>query len=230
MTGNSVLHHVTLPGRKGLPAVILLHGSGQTEEFLVPLARAVSRDHPIIAVRGRVEWEGGYAHFRRRPDRTLDEEDLATGAAALCGLLRHLRDAGEGAPVLLGYSNGAIVAAAAVVHEPGLTSGAILLRPLSPAPHQVFPSLDGYPVLLVAGENDDRRAAADDTLLAEQFRAAGACVTASRHPGGHSPSMADVILMRDWLVSVRWRPRFWWCSSDPRFDYCVQNQGSRASI
>lgn len=201
MSGNSVLHHVTLPGRKRPPAIILLHGSGQTEEFLPPFARAVSRDHPIVAVRGRVAWEGGYAHFRRRPDRTLDEEDLATGAAALCGLLRHLHRGGEKASVLLGYSNGAIVAAAAVIHEPGLTSGAVFLRPLSPAPQHVFPPLDGYPVLLVAGLNDDRRAAADDTLLAEQFRAAGPCVTARRHPGEHSLSTADVPLIRDWFQS-----------------------------
>lgn len=203
MSGNLVLHHMTLAGKQGLPAIVLLHGSGQTEEFLVPLARAVSQDHPIIAVRGRVAWEGGYAHFRRHPNRTLDEEDLATGAAALCRLLRHLRGGDEKAPVMLGYSNGAIMAAAAAIHEPGLTSGAILLRPLSPAPHQVFPALDGYPVLLVAGENDGRRAAADDTLLAEQFRAARACVTARRHPGDHSPSTADVTIVRDWLQSHR---------------------------
>ncbi len=31
-------------------------------------------------------------------------------------------------------------------------------------------------------------------------------------------------------VSVRCRPRLWWCSSDCGFGYCVQNQGSRASI
>ncbi len=203
MIEDSVLHHVTLPGRRGLPAIVLLHGSGQTEESLVPFARAVSQDHPIIAVRGRVAWEGGYAHFRRRPDRTLDEEDLATGAAALCGLLRHLHGNDGGAPILMGYSNGAIVAAAAVVHEPGLTSGAILLRPLSPAPRQVFPPLDGYPVLLVAGENDNRRAAGDDTLLVKQFRAAGACATALRHPGDHSPSKTDLTLIRDWFQSRR---------------------------
>ena len=203
MTETSALHHVTLPGREGLPSIVLLHCRGHTEEFLVPFARAVSQEHSIVSVRGRVEWEGGYAHFRRHPDRTLNDEDLATGAAALCGLLRHLRDVSGKALVLLGYSNGAIVAAAAITHEPGLTSGAILLRPLSPAPYQAFPFLDSYPVLLVAGETDDRRTVGDDTLLAEQFRAAGACITANRHPGGHSPSMADVALMRDWLRSRR---------------------------
>ncbi len=31
-------------------------------------------------------------------------------------------------------------------------------------------------------------------------------------------------------VSVRCRPRLWWCGSDCGFGYCVQNQGSRASI
>jgi hypothetical protein len=56
----------------------------------------------------------------------------------------------------------------------------------------------------VAGENDDGRAAGDDTLLVKQFRAAGACVTARRIAvtlGDHSPSKADLTLIHDWFQS-----------------------------
>jgi phospholipase/carboxylesterase len=197
--GDNLLHHVTWPGLTDLAALVLLHGSGGDEGSLVGLARAVAADRPLVAVRGRLPWEGGYAHFRRNPDRALDEEGLARGAAAVCELLAHRRAEGNEPPILLGCSNGAIVAAAAVLREPALTSGAILLRPLSPRPRQAFPPLDGCRALLVAGENDARRAAADAPHLAAQLRAAGADVTACYHPGGHGASIADEACARDWL-------------------------------
>lgn len=128
------------------------------------------------------------------------KEDLALGATALCELIGHLRAEGHKPPILLGYSNGAILAAAAILREAGLTSGAILLRPLSPRPRHAFPPLGGYRILLVAGENDARRTAADAPHLAAQFRAAGASVTACYHPGDHDASAADEAYVRDWLL------------------------------
>ncbi|MGK7871292.1 alpha/beta hydrolase [Falsiroseomonas sp. E2-1-a20] len=197
--GEGLLHYVTWPGRAGLPALVLLHGSGGNETSLLGFARAAATGHPLVAVRGRLPWEGGYAHFRRNPDRTLDEADLARGAIAVCELLGQLHAGGQQPPILLGYSNGAIVAAAALLRAPGLSTGAILLRPLSPHPGQAFPPLGGYRVLLVAGATDARRAAADAPQLAAQFRAAGARVTACAHPGGHATSGADEVHVRDWL-------------------------------
>lgn len=194
------LLHVTWPGDADMPALVLLHGSGGNEASLVGFARAVAADHPLVAVRGRLPWEGGYAHFRRNPDRTLDEADLGRGAIALCELLGQRRAAGYQPPILLGYSNGAIVAADAILREPGLTSGAILLRPLSPRPGHAFPLLHGYPILLVAAGNDARRTAADAPDLAAQFRAAGASVTARCHSGDHGISVADEACVRDWLL------------------------------
>ena len=88
-------------GRVDLPPVVLLHGSGQDEDALLPFARAAFPGHPLIAVRGRVPWEGGFASFRRLPDRTLDEADLVQGAAAVQRLLGRLHDEGQRRPVLL---------------------------------------------------------------------------------------------------------------------------------
>jgi phospholipase/carboxylesterase len=185
----------------GSSPLVLLHGSGGSETSLVEFAHSIAPERAAFAVRGRLPWEGGYAFFRRNPDRSLDQEDLAARTAEFCGFLSHLTTAGHPRPVLVGYSNGAIMAAAAALQAPGLSSGAVLLRPLSPDGTASFPPLRGYPVLLLGGTFDNRRDPADTPHLAEQFRRAGALVTAHLLPTGHAlETSLDHRLAREWLA------------------------------
>lgn len=151
-------------------------------------------------------WEGGYAFVRRRVDRSLDEADLAQGAAAVQRLLVHVQDAGRRPPILLGYSNGAIAAAAAILDDRRLSAGAILLRPLSPLPGRAFPRLDGYLILLVSGEDDSRRDPSDGPSLASQFRAAGAASTLVVLPVGHGLTAADQAAVTGWRQDLDDQP------------------------
>lgn len=185
-----------------LSPLVLLHGSGGSETSLVSFARGIAADRIAFALRGRAPWEGGYAFFRRHPDRTLDREDLAIRSMEFCGFLSHLNAAGHRRPLLVGYSNGAIMAAAAVLRAPELSSGAILLRPLSPCAADSFPPLHGYPVLLLGGAADERRDPSDTPYLAEQFRRSGALVTAQLLPTGHrlEETGLDHRLARAWLA------------------------------
>ena len=159
-------------------SLVLLHGSGSSETFLVEFARSIAPDRSAFALRGQVPCEGGYAFFRRNSDRTLDQVDLVARCSEFCRFLSHLHAAGHQRPLLVGYSNGAIMAAAAAVQAPELSAGAILLRPLSPFAESSFPPLQGYPVLLLGGAMDERRKPSDTPHLAEQFRLSGALVTA----------------------------------------------------
>jgi phospholipase/carboxylesterase len=179
--------------------LILLHGSGSSEHALIGLAHSIAPDRAALALQGRTPSEGGYAFFRRNPDRTLDHEDLAARCAEFCDLLSHLNAADHRKPLLVGYSNGAIMAAAAVIQAPELSSGAILLRPLSPRAEGRFPPLADYPVLLLGGALDQRRGPSDTPHLAEQFRQAGAAVTAHVLPVGHGWEDADYRLTWEWL-------------------------------
>jgi phospholipase/carboxylesterase len=182
-------------------SLVLLHGSGGSETSLINFVHSIAPERTAFAVRGRVPWEGGYAFFRRNPDRSLDREDLAARTVEFCDFLRHLNTAGHPKPVLVGYSNGAILAAAAVVQAPELSSGAVLLRPLSPNGKASFPPLRGYPVLLLGGMSDERRDTADTPHLAEQFRRAGALVKAHLLPTGHALETGlDHWLAREWLL------------------------------
>jgi phospholipase/carboxylesterase len=189
----------THQARVDLPPVVLLHGSGQDENSLLAFARAACPGHTLTAVRGRMPWEEGYAFFRRLPDRTLDVADLARGAAAIQRLLGRLQDDGHQLPILLGYSNGAIAAAAAMFVDRRQSIGAILLRPLSPFPERAFPRLDGYPILLVCGQHDARRKPFDGPSLDRQFTVAGATTRLVVLPVGHGLTADDEGLVATWM-------------------------------
>ena len=182
--------------------LVLLHGSGLSETFLVAFAHSLAPDRAAFAVRGQVPWESGYAFFRRNPDRTLDQADLAARCAEFCGYLSHLNALGHPRPLLVGYSNGAIMAAAAAIRAPELSAGAILLRPLSPCAESSFPPLEGYPVLLLGAALDERRKPSDTPHLAEQFRLSGALVTEHLLRAGHGleETGLDHRLARTWLA------------------------------
>jgi phospholipase/carboxylesterase len=195
-------------GVRGPSSLVLLHGSGGSETSLVDFAHSIAPDRAAFVVRGGVPWESGYAFFRRNPDRSLNWEDLGVQATAFCDLLGHLNAAGHPKPVLVGYSNGAIIAAAAALQAFGPSSGAVLLRPLSPDGEASFEPLRGYPVLLLGGTSDDRRVPADTPHLAEQFLWAGALVTVHLLPTGHAltqlgPSAGTGVAGRQSLVVGR---------------------------
>ncbi|MFS8051259.1 esterase [Rhizobium sp. BR 317] len=151
-----------------------------------------------MSLRGAVEWEGGFAFFRRNPDRSLDYDDLGLQTELLCRFIAGLML--KQAPILLGFSNGAIMATSILRSQPSLASGAILLRPLSPAPEAAFPPMTGLPVLIIAGEHDQRREAADAVLVKNQFENCHADVSAYVLPTGHGLHASEPALIRDWLI------------------------------
>jgi phospholipase/carboxylesterase len=183
------------------PPLILFHGSGQNEADIAPLAARLSPEATAIAVRGAIPWETGYAFFRRFADRSIDEDSILEQAPVLAefltkvGASHNLRER----PVLVGFSNGAIMAAALVSLYPDLAAGAVLFRPLSPFATPPGARLPGTPVLIIDGSKDNRRTPDDGRRLAEQMKDAGAAITHHQLPTGHAITKADCVLVRDWL-------------------------------
>src|SRR5438477_5211229 len=94
--------------------LVLLHGSGRTEQDMVPLAARLSPGSSAVAIRGAIPWDNGFAFFRRFEDRSIDEDDLVTQTGVLADDILQIR-AGcrlSRAPIGVGFSNGAIMAAA----------------------------------------------------------------------------------------------------------------------
>lgn len=191
-------------GRESLssPPLVLLHGSGRSEAELIPLADEIAPQRPYMSLRGGVDWEGGFAFFRRNPDRSLDHDDLREQTARICRFIGAVVEQGvlRQPPILLGFSNGAIMAASILHTQPGLASGAILLRPLSPAPGKAFAPMPGLPVLITAVENDERRRPDDSVLVKTQFENCQADVRSYLLPTGHGLHESEAGLIRDWII------------------------------
>lgn len=197
-------YKLDIPAERPDCAVVLLHGSGRTEDDLISFGRALFPNGVLYAPRGAVPWDNGFAFFRRKPDRQLDIDDLKHQAARLCRFVTMIFQQTGQRPFLVGYSNGAIVAAETICQDRHLSKGAILLRPLSPRKDQSLPNLAGYPALLLAGADDERRHPSDAPHLAEQLRSAGADTVLETINTGHgwAEDAADEQLSRQWLA--RW--------------------------
>jgi phospholipase/carboxylesterase len=185
--------------------MVLLHGSGGDESTLVPLAAELAPGAPLISLRGSVEIDGGFAFFHRRPDRSIDEADLTARIPPLAGFIEAAVKNHSFAkpPVVIGFSNGAIMAAALLLTHPTLFAGGILLRPLSPFLDDQPVHLNATPVLIIDGEKDSRRSPGDGARLATRFSKAGATVTHHVLPVGHAITQMDVTIARTWLESLR---------------------------
>ena len=53
----------------------------------MPLAGDLAPGSPILAVRGGIPFDGGFAFFHRFPDRSIDEADIASRAVILADFI-----------------------------------------------------------------------------------------------------------------------------------------------
>ena len=125
----------TDPGRAPL---MLLHGSNGRETDLLDLAQRVSPTSTRVGLRGTVTMSRGYGFFRRHEDRRVDESDLRGRVPDLAGCIRELAvGLGDSRPVAVGFSNGAIMAAALLMSHPSALGGAVLFRPWPPSSNRL---------------------------------------------------------------------------------------------
>ena len=196
--------HYFEPGSALNRPLILLHGSGGGERELVALAREVAPGWALAGLRGSVEIDGGFAFFHRFPDRSIDEADIATRAPMLADDIEAIgiQYGLSKAPIAVGFSNGAIMAAALLLTRPALLAGAILFRPLSPFREDPPVRLHNTPVLIIDGAKDSRRSPGDGARLAERLKIREAIVTHRVLPVGHAITAEDRQIAADWLRGI----------------------------
>jgi phospholipase/carboxylesterase len=201
----TLVHQFIAGTRPNALPMVLLHGSGGDEHDLVPLAAELAPGAPILSLRGTVEIDGGFAFFHRHPDRSIDEADLAARIPPMAAVIAQAAENyGFGKPpIVVGFSNGAIMAAALLLTHPTLFAGGILLRPLSPFLDDPPIRLGARPVLILDGEKDSRRLPGDGAQLAKRFIQTGAMVTHQVLPVGHAITKTDERIARDWLAGLR---------------------------
>lgn len=180
--------------------VLLLHGTGRNEHDLLPLGRAVAPGSALLSPRGKVLENGMPRFFRRLAEGVFDEDDLRARTDELAGFIDTARERYEmGAPIALGFSNGANIAASLVLRHPGVLRGAILLRAMVPFRRAPSVDLTGTKILLLSGKSDPIASPNETAALARLFENAGAAVTHRAVPAGHGLTQMDLTLARDWM-------------------------------
>ena len=188
------------PGEGPAQPVLLLHGTGGNEDDLLPLGRAIAPDAPLLSPRGKVLENGMPRFFRRVSQGVFDEDDVRARANDLADFVEAARDAYDiAAPLAVGYSNGANVAAALLLLRPATLAGAILVRVTIPFAHPPHVDLAGKPVLILSGAQDTLISAEGAARLALALQQSGANVSHRTLPVGHEWSQADINLARSWL-------------------------------
>ena len=186
------------------PVLLLLHGTGGTEQDLLPLAEMIDPEASVLSVRGNVSENGMPRFFRRLAEGVFDEEDLIFRTKELHEFLdkaskEHGFDRSN--IVAFGYSNGANIAASLLFHYDNSLKGASLHHPMVPLRGIQMPDLSDVPVFIAAGKNDPICPAAESEELDELLRGAGANTKVHWEMNGHTLTGSEVAVAADWYRS-----------------------------
>ncbi len=208
--GLAFIHRFEPGNRLEGPPLLLLHGTGGDENDLLPLGRAIAPGAALLSPRGKVLENGMPRFFRRLAEGIFDEDDLRRRTNELADFVGEARNHyGLAAPIVLGYSNGANIAAAMLLLRPDVLAGAMLLRAM--APLREVPNSDsegnlaGKPVLIVSGQSDPIIPPGNSAELAAILTNAGASVQHRKLPVGHPLSQADVFVAHKWISDLHER-------------------------
>lgn len=108
---NQVLFY-EIHGEQG-PTVLLLHGNGETHEIFDELVNALESDYRVVTMDSR-------GHGQSAMPKELHYQDMAGD------VIRLIKELELDHPLLVGYSDGAIVGMLTAMQEPSLLSGLIL--------------------------------------------------------------------------------------------------------
>ncbi|MGO4671978.1 alpha/beta hydrolase [Bosea sp. 2YAB26] len=180
--------------------LLLLHGTGGNEHDLLPLGRMVAPGAALLSPRGQVLEGTMPRFFRRLAEGVFDEADLSRRTHELADFIEDARRRYDlAAPIAVGFSNGANIAASLLLLRPEVLAGAALLRAMSPFREPPKADLAGKRVLMLSGAQDPIIPAADAARLAATLSGNGATVEHRILPAGHGLSQADIGLLTAWL-------------------------------
>ncbi|RLQ90432.1 alpha/beta hydrolase [Planomicrobium sp. Y74] len=187
------------------PVLLLLHGTGGTENDLLPLAAHIDPEASILSVRGNVSENGMPRFFKRLSEGVFDMEDLKLRTEEL---YQFIVDSAEqygfdrSNVVAVGYSNGANIAANLLFTYDDALKAAILHHPMVPNRETELPALDGTPVFIAAGTNDPICPAQESKDLEKLLADAGARVELHWENQGHQLTMPEVEAAKVWYSKI----------------------------
>ena len=193
--------HRFFPGESGA-TLLVLHGTGGSEDDLVPLGRELAPGEAILSPRGKVSEYGAARFFKRLAEGVFDHEDLVFRTHELAEFLEAAsREYGfdPSKLVAVGYSNGANIAASLMLLHPRLLRAAVLFRAMVPFEPEEPVDLSEMPVFLAAGRMDRMIPPQNTQRLAQILTEAGADLELRWRDTGHALTYEEVAEAKEWL-------------------------------
>lgn len=187
------------------PVLLLLHGTGGTENDLMPLASHIDPEASVLSVRGNVSENGMPRFFKRLSEGVFDMEDLKVRTEELRQFIADSAeqyDFDSSNVVAVGYSNGANIAANLLFTYDDALKAAILHHPMVPNRDTELPALNGTPVFIAAGTNDPICPAQESEDLEKLLADAGAKVELHWENQGHQLTMPEVEAAKVWYSKI----------------------------
>lgn len=187
------------------PTMLLLHGTGGTEEDLLPIANIIDPQAHVLSVRGNVLEHGMPRFFKRLEEGVFDEEDLLFRTKELNHFLDDAAETYEFSRkniFAIGYSNGANIAASLLFHYKYSIKGAMLHHPMVPRRGINLPNLTDVSVFISAGKNDPLCAPEESVDLQSMLENAGAQVMLHWEENGHQLSRTEIEAAKKWYEAL----------------------------
>jgi predicted esterase len=196
--------HNFIPGTKAA-TVLVLHGQGGDENDLLPVARALAPGAAFLSPRGKALENGAARFFERISRDEFDETEVRFRSRELAewigeAVAKYNLDASK--VYAMGFSNGASIAASVMLLHPGTIAGGLLLRPRTIVEPAELPDLKGAPVMVIAGEHDDKMPPGAGEDLARLLGRAGASVELGIADAGHELTPRDFAAGKGWFSRV----------------------------
>ena len=188
--------------KKSSLTLLLLHGTGGTEDDLIPLGNELTPDASILSVRGKVLENGMPRFFRRLEEGVFDLEDLKMRTDELADFIlksSSIYDFDLKRLVAVGYSNGANIGASVLLRRPEVLAGAILFRAMVPFVPDVLPDLSKKFIILLEGMRDPIVSKQEAESLSKIFNKAHSNVTIKWQGSGHNLTQEDIDSAKKWL-------------------------------
>ena len=204
MAPSDFVHRFVAGSDQSGPILLLLHGTGGSEDDLLELGASLRPGSALLSPRGKVLEHGMPRFFRRLAEGVFDEPDLIQRTGELADFVEAARPRyalGSRPVVAVGYSNGANIAASLLLLLPGILGGAVLFRAMVPLTPAKLPNLARVPVFLAGGRSDRMIPPQNTEQLARLLGAAGAALALHWSPGGHQLGAAEIEAARHWLAA-----------------------------
>lgn len=197
-----MMEHVFIKGTNDkAPTFLLLHGTGGNEKDLLGLGRELDAEASLLGVRGSEVENGMPRFFKRLGMGVFDLDNLTERTNELATFIDDAANQhgfNRDNVIVIGYSNGANIAANLFFEIGKVVNGAILHHPMIPRTDIEVPDLTGLKVWIGAGENDQMCPIDQSKGLENYLVNAGANVELFWHNHGHQLTMDEVQSAKDW--------------------------------